>query len=306
MAGRGRHKRLKMMPRSSIHSAQVFPPAENKDLINMDHPTVESEIQRGRVTSATGNSENHGGRVESTNGIGARNSEIQRRRVESTIRVDARNSKIQRRRVETINGVGAGNVEIQRGRAESTNGVPGGNSEIQRRVESTNGDGVVNAEIQGGRSQSTDGVAPSNSEFQNGAESVDGVATNVNSNNTSLTNPQKGSRGLNKGRPTPSNPSEKIELHLLDNNDFMEDGVPQDITSTARKHLNGVWPTWGQFPPIVKDSLWRRFKMYGGRGLKKASKNRNSLKEGSVTKHTAGSRSFSKWRHSMVAHIVIC
>ncbi|OMO54890.1 hypothetical protein COLO4_36318 [Corchorus olitorius] len=91
---------------------------------------------------------------------------------------------------------------------------------------------ILKFKKKGGRSQSTNGVAPSNSEFQNGVESVDGVATNVNSNNTSLTNPQKGKK----------------------------DGVPQDITSTVRKHLNGVWPTWCQFPPLVKDSLWRRFK----------------------------------------------
>ncbi|OMO90815.1 Transposase, Ptta/En/Spm, plant [Corchorus capsularis] len=269
--------------------------------------------------------------------------------VESTIGVDAGNSKIQRR-VETINGVGARNVVIQRGRAESTNEVLDGNSEIQRRVDSTNGDGAVNAEIQGGRSQSTNGVAPRNFEFQNGAESVDGVAANVNSNNTSLTNPQNGKRGrgLNKGRPTPSNPSEKIELHLLDNNDFMEDGVPQDITSTEKycwdKDISEtVYNIWydkadrgfrdsmsrarkapciaavidpndynADFTPLkdypakwLAAQIWNDFvdnywsSDVWRKRAEKASKNRNSLKEGSITKHTAGSRSFSKWRHSM-------
>ncbi|OMO77081.1 hypothetical protein CCACVL1_15211 [Corchorus capsularis] len=140
-----------------------------------------SEIQKERVDSAIGSSENHGERVESTHGVAAGNLKFKEEWLNQLMELVL-------------------NVEIQRGRAEPTNGVGAGNPEIQRI-----------------RAKSNNGVAPRNFEIQSGVESVDGVAVNVNSNNTSsTTQKQRMGRGLNRGRPTPSDPSEKIKLHVLD------------------------------------------------------------------------------------------
>ncbi|OMO58327.1 Transposon, En/Spm-like protein [Corchorus capsularis] len=72
--------------------------------------------------------------------------------------------------------------------------------------------------------------------------------------------PKRKGRGPSRGTVTPSDPSMKTRLTILDGSSFAQEGVIANIGSKLREHYNQPWPTWSQFEKPTKDLLWERFK----------------------------------------------
>ncbi|OMO76817.1 hypothetical protein COLO4_25435 [Corchorus olitorius] len=71
---------------------------------------------------------------------------------------------------------------------------------------------------------------------------------------------RRNGRGPSRGTVTPSDPSMKTRLTILDGSSFHQDGVVANIGSKLREHYNQAWSTWSQFEKPTKDLLWDRFK----------------------------------------------
>ncbi|OMO50456.1 Transposase, Ptta/En/Spm, plant [Corchorus capsularis] len=89
-----------------------------------------------------------------------------------------------------------------------------------------------------------------------------------NANESSISEERK-SRGRNRGRSIPSDPSQRLPLTVINESDFLEDGVAADITATILNNYNDPYPTWGQYPKPAQIGLWQKFqaKYTWGEGL---------------------------------------
>ncbi|OMO57998.1 Transposon, En/Spm-like protein [Corchorus capsularis] len=108
------------------------------------------------------------------------------------------------------------------------------NTETQPSVESSS------TEIPG------DGVAATNNGIRE-----DGVAMAAGI-------PRRG-RGPNRGTATPSNPSMRKQLTILDRSAFSDPKVVTNISSILKGNYNHPWPTWSQVDKRVKYLLWKTF-----------------------------------------------
>ncbi|OMP03572.1 Transposase, Ptta/En/Spm, plant [Corchorus olitorius] len=262
--------------------------------------------------------------------------------------------------LETSANRGESNVNAEnRGTDAPPSEVP-----IVNEVPSVNEVPIVNPSIEGSEI------------LRDGDELNDRVAETDQATNFPTTRTRQKSRGRNRCKPVPSDPSKRTELHILDNTDFKENHVAQDITSMVKDRFNAYYPTFTKFPEGVKSTLWQEFKdkycwdnnieqaVYdiwyakADKGFKdgvsrarisacrkagidpfdttadhtklkyfridwipapvwnefvdklwstkeflekaaRASRSRNTQKEGGITKHTAGPRSFAKWKDDL-------
>ncbi|OMO78995.1 Transposase, Ptta/En/Spm, plant [Corchorus olitorius] len=116
---------------------------------------------------------------------------------------------------------------------------------------------------------------PPTSDFESPREenaSAERPETNVIHNaHESATTEERKRRGRNHGKSVPSDPSHKLPLTVINESDFLENGVAVDITATILNKYNDPWPTWGQYPQFAKDAFLEKFqaKYTWGEGLDK-------------------------------------
>ncbi|OMO54220.1 Transposase, Ptta/En/Spm, plant [Corchorus olitorius] len=128
----------------------------------------------------------------------------------------------------------------------------------------------------------------------------------VHNDGESATTAKRKTRGHNRGRSIPTDPSQRLQLTVINEEakrnacqaakiDRYDPNADWSIVKSCRE--DGFWipqPVWDS----LVDNVWstdqnRKF-------AELASNNRNSKTEGHVSKHTAGSCSFSKTKHIMI------